>query len=499
MSRGDRLLVAFSGGPDSTALLCSLGRWAERRGLSVHAAHLDHGEGPESAERARHAERIATGLGVTCAVGRRTVFGPAAGGGGDGGSGSGDDGWEAAARRARYEFLETERRHCGARFTVTAHHLDDQAETVALRLLAGSGLGGLAAIRPTGRQARVGEGVGERASALEHVVRPLLGVPRHLLHRALRHCPLPPSRDPGNDDLSRPRNRLRHRVLPALAAEDAAIARRLATLAAAARGAAAAIDRALLVGLAPRFGPADDGGPRSVGVELTALDGLPATLLPAALALLHRLAGARYPPPATARDELTAQIARRLDGGAAVGCDAGEGWRWESRGERIWLRARRRTLPAPFTYTLEVPGTVEIPALSLRLRLRRAPLEHWMLRGDPHRAGLALPLVAGDTVTVRSRRPGDRLQPLGAPGRRRLKEVLIDRRVPRRRRDRLPLLCLGRDGERIAWVPGVTIDDAFRLDDERQPRRRGQARGQRDRGTTVWLAELEPLGSHEPT
>jgi tRNA(Ile)-lysidine synthetase-like protein len=89
-----------------------------------------------------------------------------------------------------------------------------------------------------------------------------------------------------------------------------------------------------------------------------------------------------------------------------------------------------------------------------------------MLRGAPLRAGLALPLPDSGRpgrVTVRSRRPGDRLWPLGAPGSRKLKDVLIDRGVPRRQRDRLPLLCWA--GE-IAWVPGITIDHRFRLTGE---------------------------------
>jgi tRNA(Ile)-lysidine synthetase-like protein len=84
-----------------------------------------------------------------------------------------------------------------------------------------------------------------------------------------------------------------------------------------------------------------------------------------------------------------------------------------------------------------------------------------MFQGSPHRAALALPLVEGDRVTIRNRRPGDRIHPLGASGSRRLKEVLIDRRVPRLERERLPLLCVG---ERIAWAPGVTIDQRFRLE-----------------------------------
>jgi tRNA(Ile)-lysidine synthase len=91
--------------------------------------------------------------------------------------------------------------------------------------------------------------------------------------------------------------------------------------------------------------------------------------------------------------------------------------------------------------------------------------------------GLTFP--AGSKLTVRSRRPGDRLHPLGAPGSRRLKEVLIDRRVPRGERGRIPLLCC--DG-RIAWVPGVTIDQSFRRSPHGSPH-------WMDAGTS-WIAEI---------
>ena len=97
-----------------------------------------------------------------------------------------------------------------------------------------------------------------------------------------------------------------------------------------------------------------------------------------------------------------------------------------------------------------------------------------MFSGSPDRAGLALPLLPGDRVTVRNRRPGDRLHPLGASGSRRLKEVLVDRRVPRAERERIPLLCV--EG-RIAWVPGVTIDEGFRIRTE----------------AAAWVATLTPM------
>jgi tRNA(Ile)-lysidine synthase len=126
-----------------------------------------------------------------------------------------------------------------------------------------------------------------------------------------------------------------------------------------------------------------------------------------------------------------------------------------------------------FTYTLEIPGELYIPEIAVRMRLSRRAVEPWMFRGLPGRAGLALPLAEGGCVTVRNRRPGDRIRPLGASGSRRLKDVLIDRRVPVQERRRLPLLCVG---EWIAWAPGVTIDQRFCLE--------GHA--------TAWVAEVAP-------
>jgi tRNA(Ile)-lysidine synthase len=118
---------------------------------------------------------------------------------------------------------------------------------------------------------------------------------------------------------------------------------------------------------------------------------------------------------------------------------------------------------AGFSYTLEAPGQVEIPEIGVRVCLSRQSLEPWMFQGSPRRVALALPFAEGGRLTVRSRQPGDRLHPLGAAGSRKLKDVLIDRRMPRHERDRLPLICVG---ERIAWVPGVTIDQRFRITGE---------------------------------
>ncbi len=429
LARGEGVVVAFSGGPDSTALLWGMSRLAAERGFRLAAAHLDHAMDPGSAGRAAAAARLAATLSVPLIAGRAgwMLTGPA-------------ESAEAAGRRARYEFLERVREDFGARWIATAHHRDDQAETVLLRLLFGSGLEGLAGIRPI-------HGL---------VTRPLLALPRARLLEAVAAAGLAAVDDPTNRVLSVPRNRVRHRLLPALSAlegkDDPQLSVRLARLAARARTATQALDRVWSGRLAAA--PVEGG----IAVGRAAIEALPAGVYPAVFAWLHRQAGAPYPAGEAARGELLRQLAR----GRRAACDCGGGWRWEAAGDRLILRhpAAARERVADFTYTLQIPGELEIPEIAVRVRISRRAVEPWMFEGSADRAGLALPLTEGDLVTIRNRRPGDRIHPLGARGSRRLKEVLIDRRVPRHIRERLPLLCVG---ERIAWAPGVTIDQRFRL------------------------------------
>jgi tRNA(Ile)-lysidine synthase len=345
LAPGDRIVVGFSGGPDSTALLLGLAELSRRILLDMLALHLDHGLDPGSAGRARAAERLAGRLGVPFAAERWEVAALRRPG----------EGSEAAGRRMRYERLASFGKETGARYIATAHHLDDQAETVLLRFLFGSGLSGLAGIRPVTPGKTPGEPV---------LVRPLLAVPRSALLAAVEGAGLQPVDDPTNRDISLPRNRLRHRLLPKLAAADPGLAERLARLAARAAGARRRIEEAVdgVLGPSPTPGLADIPG--GVSVPRRAFAGLPAPLQPFALAALHQRAGAPYPASAAARAELL----RQLTSPGRVGCDCGRGWRWEGRrekrsrggswetSERLTLvpppgGASRRAAPRGFTYT----------------------------------------------------------------------------------------------------------------------------------------------------
>ncbi len=198
---GARLVVAVSGGADSTALLRALALLAPRRGfnLDLHVAHIHHHlrPEPEPSADAAFVEQLAAQLGLPCHI-RHIRPALAAGN------------RAAAARRLRYATLLELAREVDARFIVTAHHGDDQLETVLMRLLRGSGVRGMAAMRWRRRL------TGDRQPPPVHLVRPMLGLTRSEVERWLSHLEQPWREDRTNADTTSLRNALRQRITPAL-------------------------------------------------------------------------------------------------------------------------------------------------------------------------------------------------------------------------------------------------------------------------------------------
>jgi tRNA(Ile)-lysidine synthase len=226
--RGERVLVAVSGGADSTALLLALEelRRASLLGVELTAAHLDHGlRGEGGAGDARWVERLAREHGFECVVGQASVSERAR---------AARDNLEQAARRARYEFLYGAARACGARAVLAAHTLDDQAETVMLRLLRGSGAEGLAGMAPE----RTLEAGGE-----VYLRRPLLTWARRAdTEGYCRERGVEFRADEMNDDERFARVRVRRKLLPLLESFNPRAAEALARTASLLREDAAALD-----------------------------------------------------------------------------------------------------------------------------------------------------------------------------------------------------------------------------------------------------------------
>ncbi len=190
-ARGETAVVGLSGGADSVALTAALAALRRRRGFQLVAAHLDHGLRKGSADDAAFCHAYCEALGVPLRAGTADVRARA---------GREKGGIEQAARRERYSFLRRVRDDEGAAAIAVAHTEDDQAETLLLRLLRGTGASGLAGMR-----LRTGD-----------LLRPLIGVSRREVLAYLRERGLVWREDPSNADTAHARNRVRHELLPYL-------------------------------------------------------------------------------------------------------------------------------------------------------------------------------------------------------------------------------------------------------------------------------------------
>ena len=410
LAGGETVLVAVSGGADSVALLHLLHALAPAWRLTLHVLHVDHGLRPDSAADGRFVRELGERLGVPVDVERVRV-----------GPGS----IEAAARAARYAALDAAGARVGAGRIALGHTLDDQAETVLMRVLGGAGVRGLAAIPPVrGR-----------------IIRPLIDLRRAALRDMLTAAGLAWVEDPTNRDPKFLRNRIRHELLPLLAAAYSTdVVESLARVARVARETVDALDRAATLEL-DRLAVAN---PNALILPRSALAALPTSVAAEVLRQAAARFGSRAPLRAWAHRGLRRVLAPipprrpfRL-GGVSV----------EVSGDRI--RVGARSAPALSPRVLEVPGRVALPEIGRALEARIVPAAGYAV---PRSADVVAFDAAGvsRSLVVRGRRRGDRLVAFGG-GERRLKSLLIDAAVPRWDRSRLPLV--EGDGQ-ILWVVGV--------------------------------------------
>lgn len=387
------LIVAVSGGTDSVALLHLLAEVAPELGLVLQVAHFDHRTRPRTAAAdAGFVADLAATLGASFRMGRAER--PATS--------------EEDARRARYAFLRRAAVEAGATAIATAHTRDDQAETVLLHLTRGSGLGGLAGMRP----------------AHDGVIRPFLALSRADTVAICAAAGVTPREDPTNRQLRFARNRVRRRVLPELARINPQASLALARFAdvaaaaadAAARDAAAALDAAL------------DG-------DTVRLDDLDLRVRDDALSRWwERLTGRSL---SSANRFALSALAAGSAGSAAADLPGG-------RAVREYRRLRRDVPTAGSTS----------PGVPVELRAGEPVTWHGWTIGLSAVRDPAWPIVVRAPATgellVRGRRPGDRI---GPDLRMKVQDVLTDAKVPVRTRDAHPLVAT-LDGT-VWWVVGL--------------------------------------------
>ena len=427
------LLIAFSGGPDSSALLLASIELRDRLGMGIAAAHFNHRlRGAESDRDADHAETVCRRYGVEYVPGSGDTLAR---------SRQTGQSLEAAARELRYAFLAEAAGEAGAQAVATGHTMDDQAETVLLNITRGSGLRGLSAMRSA-----VDLPITGRADSLR-VVRPLLGLRKRDAVEFCRTSGLTPLLDRSNEDTRFPRNKLRRDVVPDLETINPNVVEAICRLARTARDDFEVIDSVS----AEAYRTAVTIGHDSADISKQAVGDLP-------VPVARRVMMAAYESVSGTLDGLeSAHIDAMLEvatgrAGASVDLAGGVTMIGERKTARLARRERRDDdCPYPAAVleeVLHVPGELDLmDGFRLTADIRRGkitePGREWTATLDP--------AILEGALVVRSRRPGDRFHPLGMPGPVKLQDFFVNAGVPRRWRDRVPLVE-SKGG--IAWVAG---------------------------------------------
>jgi tRNA(Ile)-lysidine synthase len=426
---GDTVVVAVSGGADSVALLDIL---ASLRGLRLKlvAAHLNHMlRGDESDGDEEFVRNLADGYGLPCLVRRVDVSDIARREGRS---------LEDAGRSARYAFFDETAATHGACSVALAHHANDQAETVLLRLLRGAGGSGLCAMAPR---------------SAGRYVRPLLGVSRREIEEYLEARGIVWRNDSSNEDGRFLRNRIRHELIPFLSGYNPAISERLAAtaeaLAADEEFLDAATDEAfarhavLSTGRVTLSVAGAQSEPRGIRLRLYRRAVQQAKGDLARISFRHL----------QALDRLIFSPAPNLSLALPDTIRAGK-----SYGEITFSSKEENKLLLPDDIILDGPGIYPLPGLGmLSVDFTHSPEG---LKSTPATTAYFDLEQAPFPWRARRFRPGDRISPFGMAGQKKVKDLLIDAKIPVSARRLLPLLFCG---ETLLWVGGVRRSSAAPL------------------------------------
>jgi tRNA(Ile)-lysidine synthase len=432
------VIVAVSGGADSLTLLHFLLKLQNDFGHSVHVATLDHRiRGITSAEDVQYVCEITASWRVSVTTGIADVPALALEWG---------TGLEEAARRARYAFLAKVAAQLNATTIAIGHNQDDQAETVLLHIIRGSGLGGLRGMLPKSPLSD---------NKTLTLIRPLLDTPRSAIEAYLRDLGIQPRIDTTNADTHYTRNRLRHEIMPVLAEINPQIRSALARTAETSRE-----DFALLISNLPSLSFSRSG----LSIDRVAFS----QLTIAQQRLLIREAVYRLAPDMTFSFERTESALHLAMSSTTkstmIALGGGLNFLISSSTITITSMAPKPlafpdycpSLESGVSIAITGPGTYLLPDSTWQLNVEHLPAPD-LIYSDPLSATLAI--ESGQNIELRTRHPGDHFKPLGLGGHsQKLKDTLINLKVPADWRDCVPILTV--DNE-IAWLVAPTAFSAI--------------------------------------
>ena len=471
IKNGETVLVAVSGGADSLALLYGLHALHSQLNCQLHLAHLNHCLRPDADADAEFVQQHAADLGVPCTLQCTDVPRLA-------------KQWklsvETAARKARYQFYEEVSTQIGATKIALGHHQDDTVETVLMNLIRGSGSTGLKGILSV-RDIKL-FGTACKPKLAVKSIRPLAGFTRQQIETFLASKGLVPRQDSTNTDTRYLRNRIRHALIPRLESDYnpnikvglsrtadvlGAESEYLDTVAREALETCQVRDPDRIKALAPL---------KSVVLDRAKFQqfhiAVQRRVLRQSFFEMSRDTGDLYFSHCEAMLSL-------IDGdvpNAALALPNGLRFR------RVYQclifevnTSSRSPLPVQtesFGYPLAVPGKTFIAALDTEItaelgdvlpgKMLKFPNGRYEAIFDYEKVKGAFADTSSETfpLTVRNRRQGDRFQPYGMRGTKKIKDFMIDAKVPRYERDRIPMLVCG---DEILWIVGYTTSDPFKI------------------------------------
>jgi tRNA(Ile)-lysidine synthase len=436
------LIVAVSGGPDSLSLLHLLAQTE----YSLVVAHYDHGLRPESKDDAQFVAKIANLMGLPFHTEAGDVRAHAA---------QQNLSTEAAARELRYEFLYRLATDLDAQAVATGHTADDQVETLLINLLRGTGL--------TGLRGMPYRSLPNQWSQSIPLLRPLLSYSKQDLLDYCDEVGLQPISDPSNSDPAFTRNRIRHDLLPTLEQFSPGLNERLL------QSAELLSEDYKLVEALTNL--AWEKSLIQAGPGYVALDRQ--KFLQQPLALQRMLLRHAFQTLRPADRNLDFAAVERFLHSLSVNSSGQQDWLadlyYMFEGNIIWLAEKQAKLPVDGpqlepgqSHLLTYPSQTDLAnGWSLKAEESKTAItQNEVSDIDPFEFWLSTEKIGGQ-LTLRTRKPGDRFQPLGMQqGSMKLSDFMINEKIPQRARDSWPLLSLN---DEICWLPGYRVAQPYRL------------------------------------
>jgi tRNA(Ile)-lysidine synthase len=423
VGRGASIVIGLSGGGDSVALTSALLALRKRMGLTLAAAHLNHRlRGEESDRDEKFVRAMSTRLGLELQVERAEGLGAISGAN-----------LEERARDARREFLGRVADRVGADFIALGHHRDDQAETVLMRLMRGAGAAGMAAMAERGP---------------ERLIRPMLSISRAEIREYLKACAITFVEDSSNSSRDFLRNRIRGELLPLLERDYApGLGARLVEVADEMRS---------LDALVSAMGARELDAMRIGGgvLDVSGFGAVDRAVQAAAIRLF--VAECIGSLRKISRAHVEAMRDLIVAGGPSDSVDLPDGWHAERKYNffRLAHEGERGAAgdAAGFSVAIAADGITLVEAAGFKFEASTIAAAGAPMPDSLSVATFDAAKIAETGLVARSFIKGDKMRPVGMRGTRKVQDIFVDRKLPRARRERFPVVTVG---DTIAWLPGL--------------------------------------------